>query len=163
MSLRFRDTHHGRPSGTLPELVRRPLELLWAEAAETLTWAEMGSLLSTREQDYQSLLWAKIGRERSAPGLNSLGVGRASYAGCLDDGVWFAWEWLGKVGRLGLKTTRLLLNVVAEALYKRRLLRTIQWSRFVWRQRLVLSVLVLRPDWLTRRLAFPMPDGAKEG
>lgn len=77
--LRLRDRHHGWwPPGTVDELDRRPLELLWAESVETLTWAEMGSLLSAREQHFRSLLGATVGRWRSEPGRNSLGGDRAS-------------------------------------------------------------------------------------
>lgn len=39
------DTHLGSWPGKLPELEHRPLELLWAEVVETLTWAETGNPL----------------------------------------------------------------------------------------------------------------------
>lgn len=91
--LHLGDRHRGwRPVGTLPELGHRPHELLWAESVETLTWAEMGSLLLAREQHYHSLLGAKVSQERSAPDLNNFDVGRAGYGMCLDDGVWLAWK-----------------------------------------------------------------------
>lgn len=92
--LRLRDRHHGWwPPGIVDELDHRPRELLWAELVETLTWAEMGSLLSAREQHFLSLLGATVGRERSELGRNSLGVGRAYQEMILgDDGVWLAWS-----------------------------------------------------------------------
>lgn len=92
--LRLRDRHRGwSPPGKVGGLDHRPLGLLWAESAETLTWAEMDSLLSAREQHFRSLLWATSGLEKSEPGRNNLGGGRANKEMVPDDGaVWLAWS-----------------------------------------------------------------------
>lgn len=90
-SSRVHDKHLGLASDTFPDSGRRPLDLLWAEAAEILTWAEKGILPEEEAARFRTLLWPNSGLERSAPGLTDLGVGRVSESEGHDVGLGLAW------------------------------------------------------------------------
>jgi len=86
---RLRDRHPGQPCGSSPGFDHRPLGLAWAEAVETLTWAEKGT--PAIEQRCPSLLWPGSGREQSAPDPRRLGVGRVRASTCCGEVLRQAW------------------------------------------------------------------------
>ena len=85
--------HVGCQSGSfrVPDCVRRPLGLLLAEAAETLTWAERDMPLLEQQSRTLPCRRPSSGRERSAPGLICPGAGRAEWTPCRDSGLRLAW------------------------------------------------------------------------